>query len=523
MPLGQKISVIDTFIYNGESVVPYRMALLSPFVDKFVIVESRETFSGNRKPYYYSDNLVKALPDEVCEKVVVFKIDGSSVESKNLVDGENQKRFSREGGVRRLLKDAALSVGHLGHAIYLFSDADEIPDPEIFSDKKSLYAACDPVIHLEMRVFYYNFKWESISRDARAYLTTDQYLAEIDTEDVRWIEPLCRLPNSGWHLSYFMSSQEVRRKISSFSHSEFDNEFYKNLDRIEASIDNGVDLFARKNFLRKSDGVGLPAGWARFHYETVADQCQGLDTDKIYWHKYVERYIDFFSAGPTPKKILEIGTFRGGSVRFFCRLFPWAEITSCDILPVQDSWPVDDNVTYYQLDQGDERALRKMFDDHGDGFDFIIDDGSHFPRHQILSFALGFEYLREGGVFILEDAHTSLPDHPYMADYSKAGLSGVVEFLRFVEHRLRLIKLGSDVSVAFEGQLLAAGEILRGYVDQMSAIEFVSRSTLPIRCWKCKESRFLYRNARCSCGEGLVGPTDSLSIMIRKGSRDKTL
>ena len=57
-------------------------------------------------------------------------------------------------------------------------------------------------------------------------------------------------------------------------------------------------------------------------------------------------------------------------------------------------------------DQGNVGDLQKLLDEKGvEGqLDFIIDDGSHHPMHQIVSFQYLFEKaLKPGGVYIIED------------------------------------------------------------------------------------------------------------------------
>ena len=48
-------------------------------------------------------------------------------------------------------------------------------------------------------------------------------------------------------LAFFIFNDLIwnKKKISSYAHSEFNNEKYKNLDKIEYSIANKVDLFDR--------------------------------------------------------------------------------------------------------------------------------------------------------------------------------------------------------------------------------------------------------------------------------------
>jgi beta-1,4-mannosyl-glycoprotein beta-1,4-N-acetylglucosaminyltransferase len=47
--------VYDYVIYNGEPIMEFRLKYLNNYVDKFIIVESIYTHSGNKKDdfYYY--------------------------------------------------------------------------------------------------------------------------------------------------------------------------------------------------------------------------------------------------------------------------------------------------------------------------------------------------------------------------------------------------------------------------------------------------------------------------------------
>ena len=52
-----KRKVIDCFpFFNELELLKFRLTELDPYVDKFVLVESTRTFTGNFKPLYYSLN-----------------------------------------------------------------------------------------------------------------------------------------------------------------------------------------------------------------------------------------------------------------------------------------------------------------------------------------------------------------------------------------------------------------------------------------------------------------------------------
>merc|ERR1719253_1185480 len=65
----------------------------------------------------------------------------------------------------------------------------------------------------------------------------------------------------------------------------------------------------------------------------------------------------------------------------------------------------------YSLDQSDKAALIDMKQQEPEGWDIIIDDGSHKPEHQIISFQNLWEKIRPGGMYAIEDVETSYVDN----------------------------------------------------------------------------------------------------------------
>ena len=59
-------------------------------------------------------------------------------------------------------------------------------------------------------------------------------------------------------------------------------------------------------------------------------------------------------------------------------------------------------------DQGNKDDLQKIVQASSkQGFDIIIDDGSHMNHHQIFSFTYLIPYLIPGGFYVIEDIHSS--------------------------------------------------------------------------------------------------------------------
>lgn len=135
-------------------------------------------------------------------------------------------------------------------------------------------------------------------------------------------------------------------------------------------------------------------------------------TDKWGYHWYAQHYQNHFrSIRKNRLVILEIGVggygdpkSGGGSLKMWKAFFPNAEIHGLDRF---DKSHLNGSRIFTHLgEQQDERLLRKISEDLG-GIDIVIDDGSHVNEHVITSFKTLFPLLKENGVYVIEDLHTS--------------------------------------------------------------------------------------------------------------------
>lgn len=138
-------------------------------------------------------------------------------------------------------------------------------------------------------------------------------------------------------------------------------------------------------------------------------------------HNYTEVYEKYFEPIRYEKlKILEIGIlnhphkeirpFEGASLKLWKDYFENSIIYGLDI---NDHTAVqEDRVKVYIGDQGDRNQLKKIMDEIGE-VDIIIEDGSHFMHHQQISLGFLFKYIKRGGIFVIEDLHTSYPKPPF--------------------------------------------------------------------------------------------------------------
>lgn len=134
----------------------------------------------------------------------------------------------------------------------------------------------------------------------------------------------------------------------------------------------------------------------------------GTDKSSL-WNGYTQYYERMFASRREESlKLLEIGVYKGASLRMWADYFPNAEIIGMDIQkPLDLGHP---RIHTIQADQGNWSELEHVQKELN-GVDIIIDDGSHRPNHVSASFSALFYAVNSGGYYVIEDLACSfLPD-----------------------------------------------------------------------------------------------------------------
>jgi hypothetical protein len=252
-------------------------------------------------------------------------------------------------------------------------------------------------------------------------------------------------------------------------------------------------------------------------------------TDKAFWHKYTEVYSEIFkevNAKTSNQKILEFGVFKGDSIRTYLNYFSNPTISAVDWFPIQESWPIANNVTYHQANQSHREEIAKTLAKINQNFDLVIEDGGHRPDQQYYSLIETIKYLRPGSIYILEDLHTSLKGHPlnsYLRLFFEKYPGNCYNVLVAIKHLNELIEIGK-IDTAEAHKRLSSGFSKRAIIpeadrlllfERIKDIYFYKRSELPIFCWYCYSDQFRYDDLKCTCGKGLIGTHDSLTAILR--------
>lgn len=125
------------------------------------------------------------------------------------------------------------------------------------------------------------------------------------------------------------------------------------------------------------------------------------------WDHYFEIYERYFSKYRGQKlNILEIGISHGGSLQMWKKYFGNdINVYAMDINPECKQFE-DENTKIFIGSQSDPKFLSKVIKELPD-LDIVIDDGGHTMIQQKVSFEMLYLKVKEGGVYLVEDTHTS--------------------------------------------------------------------------------------------------------------------
>ena len=228
--------VYDCFLFFNElELLEIRLNILQATVDKFVLVESSKTFSGNDKPFYFEEN--KEKYSQFLEKIIHIKVfDYPEMENAWAMESYQRNQIAR--GIEQCKPDD----------IILISDLDEIPNHEVIKNYK---ATGKGICVLKQLHFDYYLNYQRCGKNnywynVKIFRYNDITAINPAPQSIRKLQDNKTIKNGGWHFSFLGGMASIKIKVQAFSHQEYNNEKYLN-DQIECKMRMGLDLFNRNN------------------------------------------------------------------------------------------------------------------------------------------------------------------------------------------------------------------------------------------------------------------------------------
>ncbi len=199
---------------------------------------------------------------------------------------------------------------------------------------------------------------------------------------------------------------------------------------------------------------------------SIRDIFYGLDKLCDKWDPYFDVYERHFGkfVGKSPK-ILEIGIYKGGSAELWLKYFgEGTSIVGVDIDPSCKQYATPD----FEVVIGDAGDLQfwNKFQLFSNDYDIIIDDGGHQMDQQIFTLQRTWNALKNGGVYLCEDTHTSYWNHWANSGYQKA--SSFIEYTKGAIDGLH----ADHTTKGPDGETFPGPKIKRPLGDSMVGIHF---------------------------------------------------
>lgn len=248
----------DCFIFFNElDLLEIRLNELDGVVDKFVLVEADRTFQNTKKPFIFEEN--KERFSKYLHKIIHIKLTKYPlfIPVINPFSPWKIEFFQRDSVVNGL-------VNCKPDDIIMISDVDEIPNPVVI--KNQIEKGVHKIYGLKMDMFmcYLNNKLtfdggsnmsKEESKDGIWHCTALLPYKLLKKKPYKIRKTIMRtkrrgevyeiLPNAGWHFTYVGGAKKIVEKLESFSHTEYNLDEFKDINKISELIKKGKDLFGR--------------------------------------------------------------------------------------------------------------------------------------------------------------------------------------------------------------------------------------------------------------------------------------
>lgn len=206
------MQVFDAFTYNGErEMLKLHLDILDPFVDKFVIVEAKTTFTGHPKPLYFfrDQRFFKRHWPKIHHHVVDEDYPPEELQmAKDSPNTQGAYHWKTEFLQKESIKKALANAGAQDEDLCFIGDVDEIWDADPEGDEMTYPAK------LKLRVYAYYLNnlsdeqfWGTYVAPYSAFrnkiLNHERSRADIRTSEYQ-----------GWHFTSQGGLKEVQRKLN---------------------------------------------------------------------------------------------------------------------------------------------------------------------------------------------------------------------------------------------------------------------------------------------------------------------
>jgi len=246
--------IFDCFTYYDEDMLlELRLNVLYPHVDKFIIIESKQTDLNEIRELNFNIKNFERFKDKIeycpIENLTVDK----SLKLKKNWSKHHLMDQSRRNQISNFIGEASENDW------IIVSDVDEIPNPKVFQffDAKKKYAFFEQILY-QYKFNLLNYSdpnWYGSRICVKKFLKSPQWLRDFKIKKkINFFKRLIFNPqiikNGGWHFNSVKKPADLIKKFKYFCHAD---DYKKVLDEklIKEKIEKLEVLYDRNHELRK--------------------------------------------------------------------------------------------------------------------------------------------------------------------------------------------------------------------------------------------------------------------------------
>ena len=273
-----------TTYYDEELMMDIRFNTLNDQVEKFIVVESLFSHSGNKKKLNFNINNYSKFKDKIIYLVIEKEPDNIKISN----DGKINSLDKRMNSLKRIEQSYDFMFNGLKDAgeddLILLSDNDEIPNlnsDQFLKSKSNVFIFKQMMFYYKFNLHYENLKWFGSKGCKKKNLKNMSWLRNLKNKKYSWwrfdtffsklkVRNLEIIDDGGWHFTNIKSPEDLFEKFKNFGHHDEFDESGIDIEFIKSKINNKevfYDHFADKTKsekwkasykLRKIDNVLLP-------------------------------------------------------------------------------------------------------------------------------------------------------------------------------------------------------------------------------------------------------------------------
>ena len=273
-----------TTYYDEELMMDIRFNTLNDQVEKFIVVESLFSHSGNKKKLNFDINNYSKFKDKIIYLIIENEPD--SIKFNN--DDKKNSLNKRMNSIKRIEQSYDYMFNGLKDAndddLILLSDNDEIPNlksDQFLKSKSKVFIFKQMMFYYKFNLHYENLKWFGSKGCKKKNLKNMSWLRNLKNKKYPWwrfdtffsklkTRHLEIIDDGGWHFTNIKSPEALFEKLKNFGHHDEFDESGIDVEFIKSKIKNKevfYDHFADKTSsekwkasykLRKIDNALLP-------------------------------------------------------------------------------------------------------------------------------------------------------------------------------------------------------------------------------------------------------------------------